>query len=185
VQASGLSYTLAIPPAYFDNWGTFFRPNAGPDGKTAFTLPTGGKPWVQCAIGDMGEVLLPVWHDPANYNGKFIELASENLTLNQCVATYNKVYGTNHGANDVPVAVFAKFGFPGAGELAAMFEWYQLVADRRAKNPLNPYPEIGLRASDYILASRENFPHFQTFEAFLTARKASEGAGGAAPAAAH
>ncbi len=58
------------------------------------------------------------------YLGQVVPLISESITGAQVAAQVAAATGEKTQYDAIPPAVFATFGFPGAGEIAAMFELY-------------------------------------------------------------
>jgi len=172
LQSLGISYTLVFASYYNENWASWFKPNTSADGKTTMGVPMEGKRFGQGSIGDIGLVTLPAFKNPHAFNGKIIDFATEQLNVTECVANYNRANGTHVAPLEVPYKVFAKFGFPGAEELAIMFAYFQVIADSRAANPSNPYAALGVRAADYILADKRAFPALQSQEDFFRHHRA-------------
>ena len=69
---------------------------------------------------------------PDEYIGKKVGLSSEKITLAEYAAIISKVTGKALKFNYIPPEVFAKCPFPGADDMAAMFEFgdYQDGPDR-------------------------------------------------------
>jgi hypothetical protein len=57
------------------------------------------------------------------FQGKTVSIAGEHLTGNQMAVAFSKHLGTEVKYNDVPASVYRTFGFPGADDMANMFQF--------------------------------------------------------------
>jgi len=171
LQATGLTYTLLFVPNYMDGWGKMLKPSPGPDGKSKFTIPMGGKRFGMSQIADLGIITTPIFKDPAHYNGKLVDLATQQVSMADLTAIYNRTHGTEVGFYEPAWEDFAKYPFPMAHELGVMFAFFQWIADRRIAEPCNPYAPLGIRASDYILVDIIKQPLLASLEAHFLYRK--------------
>ena len=125
---------------YFDNFLTFFPPKKEEDG--TYTIAYAAqKPMYGISVVDGGPAVASVFDNPAEYIGKKIGLAGDKLSGDEYVAILSKVTGKTIKFSYIPPDVFAKFPFPGAEDLAVMFEFYdQYSIDRSVEltHKLNP-----------------------------------------------
>lgn len=90
-------------------------------------------------VGDVGPVVLAIFKNPDEYIGKKLGLSGERLTMNEYAAISGEVTGKPHAATYISVQQFPiEFPFPGAHDMAAMFEFYNVV---------NPVRDISLAHS--------------------------------------
>jgi len=131
----GLPTTFMVTSCYAENFGTFFAFVKQEDGSYAFTLPLGDKkiPWT--ILPDLG-VFTAGAFGKEELIRKRIGQASYFVTGNELADIYSKATGKTIKYNCVPWEVFASFGFPGADELAQMFEFWLRTHDdfRRARD---------------------------------------------------
>lgn len=119
----GLPTTFMVTSCYFENFTSFFSFNKQEDGSYAFTLPLGDKkiPWT--ILGDLGVLVASAFEKP-ELVGERIGQASFYATGDELAEIFSKASGKTVKYNCVPWETFASFGFPGADELAQMFEFW-------------------------------------------------------------
>jgi len=171
LRASGLQYSIVFVPAYYENYLGFFLPKENKDNKNelTITLPTGGKRFPQGAVADVGGYVVPLFANPSAYAGKVVDAWTTLDTLTSVASAYGAHTGKTVKAQEPPCEQFAKYGFPGAGELADMFHWYQVQDDMRksSRNDFCPLRELGIRDSDIIVGARTLFPGALDFPHWL------------------
>ena len=92
-------------------------------------------------VEDMGAAVVSIFNNPNEYIGKKVGLSGDRLTMNEYAAIISEVTGKTLTYNQVPANVNAKFPFPGAEDLAAMFEFYatsEFVREIPLTRKLNP-----------------------------------------------
>lgn len=134
--AAAVPTTLFETTFYYDNFINFGMGPAqhAPDQPYAITFPMKDAKLAMMCLDDMGKQVLAVFKDK-NTIGTTVHASSENLTCQEIADTFSKVCGYEVLYNDVPVEVYASFGFPGAPEMANMFRYYcdnsaEFVGDR-------------------------------------------------------
>ncbi len=153
----GVPTTFLVTCAYWDNFIHFgWGPKKGPDGKLAITFPLGDKKLAGIAAEDIGKCAYGILKRGAEYVGKSVGIAGEHLTGAQMAAGLAKALGHEVKYNDVPPEVYRSFGFPGADDLANMFQF-----DR-------DFSEDICRAHS-VEVSRALNPALQSFDAWLAA----------------
>ena len=155
----GAPVTFLLTSFYWDNLIHFgMGPTKGPDGKLAITLPMGDKKLPGIASEDIGKCAYGIFKKGSEYIGKTVGIAGEHLTGAQMAAALGKALGREVRYNDVPPEVYRSFGFPGADDLANMFQF---------KRDFEQY-FCGARNLD---VARELNPSLQTFDAWLAQNK--------------
>lgn len=87
-------------------------------------------------VGDVGPVVLAIFKNPDEYIGNKLGLSGDRLTMNEYAVIIGEVTGKPHAATYISVQQFPiEFPFPGAHDMAAMFEFYNVV---------NPVRDISL-----------------------------------------
>ena len=109
---------------YFQNFTTFFPPKEE-DGVDVFTVPNTSN-ITGYDVRDTGGVSAALFKTPSRYNGLLIPCAGEHFSPQEFVDKYAKHTGRKAKLNAVDFKTFAGFGFPGAEELADMFEFFHL-----------------------------------------------------------
>jgi uncharacterized protein YbjT (DUF2867 family) len=124
----GLPTTFIVTSCYYENFTTFFSFDKQEDGTHAFTLPLGDKkiPWT--ILSDLG-VLAAKTFGNEELIGKRIGQNSFFATGHDLADIFSKVTGKTIKYNCVSWETFASFGFPGADELAQMFEFWLRTHD--------------------------------------------------------
>ncbi|XP_018423506.1 PREDICTED: nmrA-like family domain-containing protein 1 [Nanorana parkeri] len=138
----GVPMTSVRLPSYYENLLTFFRPQKDKDGD-GYTLgfPMGDVPLDGMSVKDLGGIVLSILRSPSKYAGKDIGLSTEKLTTEQYAAIMTRVLGKNIRDAKLSPAVYAKLGFPGAQELANMFEFYTMKPNRDVQLTLQLNPK--------------------------------------------
>lgn len=156
---AGLPTTLLHTSFYWDNLIHFGSgPKKGPDGKLAFVLPMADKKLPGIAVADIGRCAYGVFTRGAEFAGRSIGVAGEHLTGAQMAAALTKALGQEVVYSYVPPEIYRTFGFPGADDLANMFQFKRDFEEAYC----------GLRD---LRLSRELNPALQTFERWLAAHK--------------
>ncbi len=125
LDENGIPNTSTRYSFYFDNFvsTSFFPIQKQDDGTYAISFPV-QKPMDGVSVADGGPAVAAIFDNPSEYIGKKIEFSGEKLTGHQYAEIFSKVTGKTVKFNYVPPEVFAKFPFPGADDLATMFEFF-------------------------------------------------------------
>ena len=135
-----LARTLGIPvtaihvPFYYENFLYFFPPRAAGDGTYAFGFPQGATPLAAMSVEDVGLVVAPLFEQPEAFIGKTLKLAGDELPAKEYAAAMSRAAGAEIRYAYMPRAAFAALGFPGAADLADMFEYYRLHIPSRLRD---------------------------------------------------
>ncbi len=141
---------------YYENFTKFFPPKKNEDGTYSITLPMKG-PMDAVCVSDLGHTVATIFNSPDQFSGKKIGISGDRLTMAEYTAIMSEVTGKTVTYNQVSVETFAGFGFPGADDTAAMFEFYDVgKVDRDAKftRTLNPNT---LDFKQWAEKNKENF----------------------------
>ena len=152
----GLPNTCVRYAAYYDNFTSNMKANPQPDGTLAITLPMDG-PMYGVSVEDGGAVVASVFSLPDEFIGRKFGIAGDRKTLEEYIAVINKVTGKNIQYNKVPVEVFASFPFPGADDIAYMFQFYMKgnpYYDETLTRRLNPN---ALRFEEWAESNKDKF----------------------------
>ncbi|MBC7896292.1 MAG: NmrA/HSCARG family protein [Cytophagaceae bacterium] len=119
-------YTFVIAPFFYQNLLGNMAPQKQRDGSIGWTLPI--DPDVRGIhmgdITELGNIVAGAFAQPDLVgHGEYLPLVGDLLSFNDIVATLNN-QGHDYAFNRVPASVFATF-FPGAGELAEMFGYFE------------------------------------------------------------
>lgn len=132
-RSLGIPSTFVHMPFYFENFLAFFVPRPAGDGTFQFGFPQGDTPLAAMSVDDLGLLVAPIFEQPETTIGKVIEPAADELTAAKYAEIMSRQLGADIRYAYVPREVFAKLGFPGAEDLADMFEFYRLHMPSRAR----------------------------------------------------
>jgi uncharacterized protein YbjT (DUF2867 family) len=133
-RSLGIPATFVHVPFYFDNFLAFFPPRPAGDGTFQFGFPQGDTPLAGIAVADVGAIVAAIFERPETYIGKVLKLAGDEIPPAEYAAVMSRHSGAVIRYAHVPREVFAALGFPGAEDLADMFEFYRLhMPSRRAE----------------------------------------------------
>jgi uncharacterized protein YbjT (DUF2867 family) len=156
VRGLGIPATFLHVAFYYENFLTSATPQRQPDGTYVFGFPQGDTPLAAVAVEDVGGVVAGVLKRRSEFLGKTIGVVGDDLPAHEYAAIMTRVLGRSVAYRHIPRDVFESFGFPGAEELAAMFEFNRrFIPDRR----------------DDLQRSRELYPGMQTFEGWVIAQR--------------
>ncbi len=152
----GLPVTLLRTTFYWDN---FLRPGSGPvkiaDGKYSLSLPMGSSHLGGIAAEDIGKCALGIFRHENEFIGRTVGIAGEFLTGNRMAEAMSRSLGVDIVYNEIAPSVYRSFGFPGAGDMGNMFQFYRDF-------------EKEFRANRDINLARKLNPSLQNFEAWLS-----------------
>jgi len=153
--ARGVPTTLLYTSFYWDNLIHFgMQPQRGADGRLQFVLPMGEALLPGMAAEDIGPAALSIFARGAELIGKSIGIAGEHLSGTQMAEQLTLALGEPVVHADLTPQQYAALGFPGADDLANMFQFKrEFEHDYRAARPL--------------ACSRELHPRMQTFAQWL------------------
>jgi len=155
----GLPVTFLLTSFYWDNLiGFGMGPKKGPDGKLAFVLPMADRKLPGIAAEDIGRCAFGVFRRGDELLGKRVGIAGEKLTGTQMAAALSAALGKEVVYQYVPPEVYRTFGFPGADDLANMFQFKR------------DFEGAFCGARDLALSRALN-PRLQTFAQWLAANK--------------
>ncbi len=151
----GLGATFVHVAFYFENFLSF-PPQKQADGALAFGFPQGDTPLAGVAVEDVGGVVAAIFDRPAEFRDRSVGIVGDDLPGKTYAEIMSRILGQKVVYNYIPRATYAALGFPGAQELADMFEFNRLyIPERRAD----------------VAQSRALYPGMQAFEAWMKANK--------------
>jgi uncharacterized protein YbjT (DUF2867 family) len=153
----GVPTTNLITSYYWDNLIYFgMGPKKQPDGTYAFVLPMGGARLAGIARDDIGRCAYGIFRKNGDLIGRTVGIAGDHLTGTEMAAKLTSALGVAVVHGDVPPEVYRTFGFPGADDLANMFQ-FNRDFEREA---------LGARSLEF---SRSVNPALQSFDDWLRA----------------
>ena len=151
----GVPTTFLVTCAYWDNFIHFgWGPKPGADGKLAIAFPIGDKKLAGIAAEDIGRCAYGILKRGAEYIGKRVAIAGECLTGAQMASALTKALGREVLFNAIEPEVYRSFGFPGADDLANMFQFDRDFSDELCR-------------THSVEVSRELNPALQTLASWL------------------
>lgn len=127
---------LEVPTTFFHTcfyWDNLINlglgPKPGPDGTLVFALPIGTAKLPSIAAEDIGRCAYGIFKRGADFIGESIGIAAEHPTGLQMAAALTRVLGRDVRYQDVPLHEYRQFDFPGADDLANMFQFKQDFED--------------------------------------------------------
>jgi len=120
----GVPTTLLYTSFYWDNLVHFgMQPQRGADGTLGFALPMDGAKLPGIAAADIGSVAFGIFVRGDEMIGKSIGIAGEHLTGAQMAEQLTLALGEPVKHIALSPAQYAALGFPGADDLANMFQF--------------------------------------------------------------
>ena len=160
---AGVPTTFLLTSFYWDNLVHFgMGPKKGEDGKFGFVLPMADKKLAGIAAEDIGRCAYGVFKAGSQYVGKRVGIAGEHPTGAQMAKVLSEALGKEVVYNYVPPEVYRTFGFPGADDLANMFQYYRDfeaqfcgARDLSVARALNPRLQ---NFAQWVAANKERIP---------------------------
>ena len=150
---AGVPTTYLSTTFFWENFVQLFRPQRR-DGKLTVSLPMGDSRLAGIAVDDIGRTALGVFKQGDRFFGRTVAIAGEHLTGNEIAAAFSKLLGEEVVYEPMPYDAMRSAGFPGAEDMANMFQYYVEFEDEFT----------GDRDLDLV---RNLNPRLQTFEEWL------------------
>ncbi|KAK9826155.1 hypothetical protein WJX81_002045 [Elliptochloris bilobata] len=128
LEDSGVPFTALHTSIFYDNFIKFFQYQRNDtDGSRMWCDNLGTAPLAAHAASDIGGTAAVVFADPTKYAGKVVPVvAEEYLSWPQAAEILTEVTGFPVKYVQVSDEEMAKFPFPGAEDLMAMFRYYRM-----------------------------------------------------------
>lgn len=147
IKAALQNYTvgLGVPATflqvafYYENFFNFFPLQPTADGSWQFGFPQGRTKLSMVSIEDIGGLVAPIFNTPGRYIGRVVGAVGADDTCEAYAAIMSRVLNKTIIYNHIPRDVYAFFGFPGAEELANMFEVQRLYIPERSADLVDSY----------------------------------------------
>lgn len=155
----GLPATYVHVAFYFENFLTFFPPRRLEDGSFAFGFPQGNTPLAAVAVEDAGGVVTALFERGTEYIGRTVGIVGDDKPCQAYAAAMTLVTAQCIVYQHMPREAFAALGFPGAEDLANMFEFNRrFIPDRRAELEESRMLYPGMRSFEtWLAANQERF----------------------------
>lgn len=127
----GVPTTFLYTSFYWDNLIHFgMAPQRGADGSLVFTLPLGEARLPGIAAADIGACALALFRQGADVIGRHVGIAGEHLSGAQMAQALGRALGEPVRYQSMAFGDYARLGFPGAPDLANMFQYKHDFNDR-------------------------------------------------------
>lgn len=130
---------------FFEGFAGQLGPIRAEDGTLVLTLPMADQPLSGIAVADVGRTALAIFKRGPELIGGTVSIAGDHLTGTQYAAALSETLGEPVAYRPADWDAFRAQGFPGAVEMANMFQFYaedsaRFIGDRdlRAVRELNP-----------------------------------------------
>jgi uncharacterized protein YbjT (DUF2867 family) len=157
---AGVPTTFLLTSFYWDNLIHFgMGPRRGADGRLVITFPMDDKKLPGIAVEDIGRSAYQVFKRGGEFIGRTVGIAGEHLTGAEMAARLTDALGEEVYYDAVSPDTYRRLGFPGAGDLANMFQFKR------------DFQESFCAARD-VAFSRQLNPALQTFAQWLAEHQA-------------
>lgn len=157
-RASGAPVTFVHVAFYYENFLSWFAPRKDARGVAVFGFPQGEVPLAAVSVEDVGPVVASMLEGGEALSGRTIGVVGDELACEEYAAAMARAIGEPVEYQSIPREVFASFGFPGAADLAAMFDFTRrFVPSRRVD----------------LEETRRRHPGAQRFDAWATRHAAA------------
>lgn len=163
-RSVGLKATYIHIAFYYENFLSFFPPQKGEDGTFGFGFPQGDTKLAMVAAEDLGPVVAKIFENREAYLDRVVGVVGEDRTCSEYAETMSEVLGETVRYNHIPREVFASFGFPGAEELANMFDFQRRYILQRQKDLEETY-KLNPETKDFktwLQQNKQKFPFMQS-----------------------
>lgn len=155
----GVPTTFLLTSFYWDNFIFFgMGPARDAEGRLGITMPMGDAKLPGIASEDIGRCAYGIFRGGADFIGKRVGIAGEHLSGGEMAAALSKAIGEEVRYNAVAPEVYRSFGFPGADDVANMFQYKRDF-------------EETYRAQRSVETSRALNPPLKSFAAWLDENK--------------
>ncbi|MCB0577568.1 MAG: NmrA/HSCARG family protein [Saprospiraceae bacterium] len=161
-ELEGYAKSLQLPATflrvafYYENFLGFIPLQKGRGDYYTFGFPQGDTRLSMASAEDIGGIVSTIFGHPAEYIGRVVGAVGEDRPCAEYAAIMSRVFGRDIRYQYIPHEDYAGLDFPGAEELANMFEVQRLYIPNRQMDLIESY---GLN------------PSMQTLEQWLTKNK--------------
>lgn len=154
----GLQATYLHVAFYYENFLNHFPPRRQPNGAYVFSFPQGSVPLAAVAAADIGGLVAAILAESFWYRDKVVGVVGDDLRPDEYAYTMAQLLGRKIEYQYIAPGAFAALPFPGAPDLASMFEFNRLYIPNRKTD---------------LVKSRELFPEIRSFNRWLRANTAA------------
>ncbi|MEP0829443.1 MAG: NmrA/HSCARG family protein [bacterium] len=156
IRKEGIPATFIHVAFYYENFLFFVMPQKNGDGSFSYGFPQGDTLLAGTSAGDVGGVVTQIFNRPEEYMGRTVGVVGDDLKAADYIEIMSRHVGKKIVFNHIPREVFAKFEFPGAEDVANMFDMNRLHIPNRQKD---------------IEESRRLYPGMKRFETWVMENK--------------
>lgn len=138
-KALELPASFVQPAFHYENFFNLFPLQEQSDGSLTFGFPQGATPMPMVSIEDLGPVVASIFNHPSAYVGRTVRVVGANKTCEEYAVEMSSVLGRNVRYVYIPHNEYAMLGFPGAVELANMFEVQRTCIPDRSIDLIESY----------------------------------------------
>lgn len=140
--------TTALRTSFY--WDNLIRPGMlarGVDGRLVLPIPMGQKKLPGIASGDIGACALAIFKQGERHIGRTLGVAGQHLTGDEMAESLTYALGQPVSYQAVPLEAYRSLGFPGADDVANMFQFKQdfeaeFCAARPVQECRSLYPDL-------------------------------------------
>jgi len=132
-------FTFVRVAFYYENFLQFFPLQKSADGTYCFGFPQGDTKLAMFSAEDLGAVVSSIFDHPVEYIGRTVGVVGEDRTCAEYAAIMTQVLGRNVRYQHIPREQYAALGFPGAEELANMFDVQRRFIPNRQIDMIESY----------------------------------------------
>jgi len=123
---AGVPVTFLNTTFYWENMLYFgMGPQKQPDGKYALTFPMGNKKLSGISAEDIGKCAYGIFKRGKELIGKRVGIAGDQLSVEEMARVLTKTLGKEVSYHEITPEQYRNLGFPGADDLANMFQFYR------------------------------------------------------------
>lgn len=154
----GLQATYLHVAFYYENFLNHFPPRRQPNGTYVFAFPQGSVPLAAVAVSDVGGLVATILAESFWYRDKVVGVVGDDLRPDEYAHIMAQLLGRKIEYRYIAPDAFAALPFPGAPDLASMFEFNRRYIPNRRTD---------------LAKSRELFPEIRSFDRWLRANTAA------------
>lgn len=143
---------------YYENFLSHFPPRRQPNGSYVFGFPQGNVPLAAVAAADIGGLVAAILAESFWYRDKVVGVVGDDLRPEEYAQVMARMFSRKIEYQYISHDVFAALPFPGAHDLANMFEFNRLYIPNRKTD---------------LAKSRELFPAIRSFDRWLRGNAAA------------
>lgn len=143
---------------YYENFLNHFPPRRQADGTYVFGFPQGTTPLAAIAAADIGGIVAAILGESFWYRDKLIGAVGDDQRADEYAQIMAQTLNRKVEYHYIDHATFAAMAFPGAADLANMFEFNRLYVPNRKAD---------------LAKSRELYPGLRSFDRWLRGNMAA------------